>query len=280
MARLDAYDILLLQEVFAPLDEGRKGRLISAARDRGFQFHVSARCRGRPMDAGLLILSRHLLTVAGEYTYTHTSGVDSLASKGVLWAQAFINGQGDCRVDLFNTHLQAVEGPDDVAANLAQVRELGGYVRRTLLSPNSGEAIAAIVAGDFNLDGRTSAADGTPHARYYEGLAALALTDEELTLQDLVLQNSGNVPVTWPDLVPGSSASRLVTYDGSRGQGLDYVFFVSRNASGGPPNVSAVPGSAAVDEMRATGQAFVTMSDHFAVTFDMRCPVGVQDAPG
>ena len=66
--RLDEYDILLLQEIWMTNSAGRKERLVSAARKRGFGYWLRSACRGSFVDGMLLILSRHPLVDSGEHT--------------------------------------------------------------------------------------------------------------------------------------------------------------------------------------------------------------------
>ena len=54
----------------------------------------------------LLILSRHPLVAGDEKTFTQSVGEDAMATKGVVFARALINGKAACAVDLFVTHLQ------------------------------------------------------------------------------------------------------------------------------------------------------------------------------
>ena len=56
--KLANYDILLLQEVWTPMNEGRKEKLMQAAQEQGFPYYVRSACLGKLTDAMLLILSR------------------------------------------------------------------------------------------------------------------------------------------------------------------------------------------------------------------------------
>ena len=103
-----------------------------------------------------------------EHTFSARVGLETLASKGVLHARAWVNGNSSCAVDFFDTHMQAGEqenGGDDVRSQ--QTKELVQFVTRRSFSAasTSGDVgVAAVIAGDFNINGRSSPTDATPNA--------------------------------------------------------------------------------------------------------------------
>ena len=141
-----------MQETWITNSARRKERLVSAARSHGLNFWVRSACRGDPIDAMLLILSRHPLVASKEHTYKARMGLEDLASKGVLHARAWINGNSSCAVDFYDTHLQAEEeetGGDEVRSQ--QTQELVEFVRRTSFSPDSSsraQDVAAVMPRD------------------------------------------------------------------------------------------------------------------------------------
>ena len=279
LARLDDYDVLLLlQEVWPTWDEGRKARLVNSARDRGFRFFARSACRGRPVSGMLLIMSRHVLTHAHELAYEEATGTDSLASKGALWVRAFVNGERACQVDLFNTHMQAEGRWGGDGMRWRQIGALGRHVRATL----GDAATPAVVAGDFNVNGRTALDDGTPSHLYHRIVRELALNESGWELTDVVASdNMGQIRATVaPD---GPHSKILMPLNESDGIGLDFAFFVRPSApspvSGpAPPDghaVRPVPGSGRVDPMLVEGRPFGSISDHWAVTFTLSCSADV-----
>jgi endonuclease/exonuclease/phosphatase family metal-dependent hydrolase len=265
LERLDDYDILLLQEVWPTNGAGRYNRLMQNAHDQGFRHHVRAACKGKVMSAMLLILSRHPLVAGDEHTFTQSIGQDAMATKGVVFARALINGEADCAVDLFVTHLQAGmsgSGGHEVRAN--STREVGTFVRSKL----SERRTTAIIAGDFNIHGRTSDDSDVPSDRYYELLDNLAFgVDSGFTLTNL-LDNGHTIPVTAPQNGDLTYLPENVT-----GGGIDYAFFVQKRdmvISEQPSRVLPY-GSAVVDRMLVENRDFVTLSDHFAVVLMLQC---------
>ena len=282
--RLDAYDILLLQETWIVNAARRKERLVEAARARGFPYYVRSACDrgGLLSDAMLLILSRHPLVLTREHTFADRVGLERWASKGVLHARAWLNGDASCAVDLFTTHMQAGEannGGDDVRSR--QTRELVQFV----LSGDHGadHEVAAVIAGDFNIDGRSSRTDGTPSALYGRLLEDLApLNDSGRVLQNVLHHGTSNdngqllLPVTSPEGLSGreggGGGSVLISANHSAGKALDYAFMLSRSRRADRA-VRQEAGSARVDPMLAgeRGGEFEALSDHFALVFTIEC---------
>ena len=178
--QLDRFDIILFQESWAPLDGGRKRRLMAAARAKGFSYFIRSSCRGKIVDAMLLIMSRYPITDAEEMSYKAGAGQDAMSSKGVLWArvrlvrgshnEAMRAAASSCDIDLFNTHLQSGGGRTGVGsgwwdpmrprtaeyhARYAQLSELGAFVRAKMGQVGAGMGVRA--GGNFTLragDGR------------------------------------------------------------------------------------------------------------------------------
>ena len=270
---MENYDILLLQETWSVNDAGRKKRLVSAARDKGFEYFTRSRCAiGGLMDAMLLILSRHPLVSTHEHTFTKAIGVDAYATKGVLHARAWLHGEENCAVDLFATHLQAGGGEEGAVVRSLQTREVAAFVdaqRGSVIPP-------AVVAGDFNINGRTSDGNGTTGARYAEMMRDLSLKKGgggalEVVFPRNAIRHSNSetrvLPVTSP-VRTEEGGSKLVGQNNTRGTCLDYVFF----GAGGGREVQGVLGSGRVNPLfTSSGSPFVTVSDHYAVEFNLTC---------
>jgi endonuclease/exonuclease/phosphatase family metal-dependent hydrolase len=273
IALLDAYDVLLLQEVWTPLSDGRKGRLIRAAEAKGFRFWVRSACCGRPVDAMLLIMSRHPITDSGEFVFPGGVSNDMMASKGVLWARVKPSSASGRAIDMFTTHLQSGSDPEEkMTERRRQVSQLGDFVREKIETQAAGEEGGALIAGDFNVHGRTSMMNGTISEPYGAMITNLAMnTESGLQLTDLILHDQpasqrGELQITepiWP--------KRLLEYNTSRdgGKALDYMFLVTqlgaREGSAGLGYFSPINGTCVVDPMAArSGEPFVTISDHFA----------------
>mmetsp|Transcript_59756 Transcript_59756/g.96785 ORF Transcript_59756/g.96785 Transcript_59756/m.96785 type:complete len:135 (-) Transcript_59756:195-599(-) len=132
----------------------------------------------------------------------------------------------------------------------------------------------------MNINGRTSPTDGTPNRLFQRFVSDLQpLNQSGRALQNLLQHGADatgqdveyHVPITYPD--PELSGlvrdSLLLAHNVSAGQGIDYAFISSSSSS----KVVQVQGSARVDAMRVDDRdsPFVTLSDHFAIEFALRC---------
>ena len=291
---LDKFDILLLQEVWTPFSEGRKDQLIAAAKEMGFLYYVRSGCKGKLIDAMLLILSRHPIMSAEEFTYTNFVGDETHASKGALGATIHLYGQQRCRTDVFTTHLQAGEssnGGNEVRRS--QTRELGAFVKSR--TEGSSNPLMAIIGGDFNINGRTSKRNGTPSGFYVSleedlqhGLKPSIETSTNRSLINMILPpwrqmnrkeaDEWNVtdalPVTSPVRTLGSETSKLIGFDDSKGSALDYIFVaMDEGSGGGGGGVQPVKNRSIINAYRVRDQPFIALSDHFGVEVAVVCSV-------
>jgi endonuclease/exonuclease/phosphatase family metal-dependent hydrolase len=106
-------------------------------------------------DGGLLILSRFRILKASGFVFTQSSGWDSYANKGALYARIQIGPNEADYLHLFNTHLQAGEDHSEDRAD--QLRELAAFITtmteddRSPGSSSVGHPI--LLLGDLNIDG-------------------------------------------------------------------------------------------------------------------------------
>lgn len=70
----------------------------------GFPFYVRGRCTGKPVTSMLNIFSRHPLVDADEHSFVNSCCDEALASKGVLAATVWVNGNESHKVNLYTTH--------------------------------------------------------------------------------------------------------------------------------------------------------------------------------
>ena len=293
--KLANYDILLLQEVWTPMNEGRKEKLMHAAREQGFPYYIRSACLGKLTDAMLLILSRHPIVSAEEFTYTQAVGDEVMATKGVLGAEIYLHGNKQCRVDVFTTHLQSGEsnnGGNEIRR--AQTIELGKFVRQRTERIGSGSGSGSggvnmnmgIIGGDFNIDGRTSRIDGTPSTEYQylrkDLLSGMELKKNATTsLLNVMLppwkyehaalhqewNESNAIPITSPNRL---GSSKLIGMDSNKGKGLDYIFVVDQfdNEDAG---VRLIKNASRINTMMVENKPFVSLSDHYAVEMEIEC---------
>ena len=226
------------------------------------------------MDAMLLILSRHPLVSTNEYTFSKAIGIDAYAAKGVLHARALLHGEEACAVDLYSTHLQAGGGDEGARVRSAQTIEVAKFIdaqRR-----GGGKILPAVVGGDFNINGRTSDQNGTINPRYQEMLRDLSL-DEGGRLEVLFPRNVTNVQRVLPVTSPkrrNKGTSKLQDQDSTQGTCLDYAFFSSGQDSrvvAGAARVNPLFAARGGSESGASQYPFLTVSDHYAVEFNLTC---------
>lgn len=129
----------------------RVDALVRAAASVGMNYFAYAPARTffhrRPVDSGLLILSRFPVEATEFVMFSMGSGADAYAAKGVLYAHVRL--AEDFCLHLFTTHLDAGEHTlrkRDVRA--LQLRELLTLVRGKI---ERDRASPVILAGDFNL---------------------------------------------------------------------------------------------------------------------------------
>lgn len=130
LAKIEPYDILLLQEVWSLFSRGRRSRFLARAREMGFPYSVGSKCQTL-CDGMLLIVSRFPIE-GGTYTFKNRSGIEQFVSKGIVWARS-----GD--LYFFNTHLQAY-GED--AVRRKQLQEVTDFIGNK----------TGVLGGDFNMN--------------------------------------------------------------------------------------------------------------------------------
>eukprot|EP00750_Incisomonas_marina_P000491 INCI10396.1.p1 GENE.INCI10396.1~~INCI10396.1.p1 ORF type:complete len:398 (+),score=75.06 INCI10396.1:164-1357(+) len=190
--KLDEFDVLLIQETWIPLAAGRKQRFVDLANEAGFSFYVRGRCVGRPIDSMLLILSRHPIVATEEHTFVATLGGEAMASKGILHARIWLNGNASRSVDVFTTHMLAgFDDGDGPNVRSIQTQELVSFIqeRRNLqVGPNLPDrATATVFAGDFNINGR--ALTGSPNEHFTRLVADLGPLNSSGLLRNLVIDD-------------------------------------------------------------------------------------------
>jgi len=136
----DAYDILGLCEVFAD-DRGK-------AIER--QLHYPFESRRKPHDSGLHTIvnsSNCRITERQHKGFVHDSSgfldVEGFKNKGLLYLEIDV---GPGKIDLFTTHMHA----QNARVRRGQIEEILDFVN-THQKPEN----VTILAGDFNVDGRT-----------------------------------------------------------------------------------------------------------------------------
>lgn len=239
-------------------------------------YHVSAPSIGlrdvlqwppKLVDGGLSIVSRYPITDSDFQVYSAFVGrsIDAIVAKGVLYALINIvetDGEAsfNTHVHVFTTHLQASGGrrgsPWQTVREL-QLHQLEKFIQSKVSGERRGK-FPIILAGDFNIDGRTSKNDPSTSPEYKDMVEILS---RALNFKDIILEaSSSGQPITSAGGLSGKT---------QKNERLDYIFFAE-------PESPAVP-YLNVSDRRKPGvnkfcfdnedpaPPFRTLSDHYGV---------------
>ena len=162
-AVMAGYDALVLTEVFDDIPTNELAGKIRA--EYPYQSAEIFKA-GKILDSGTRIMSRWPFEIEGNFKYTPCNGIQCAATRGVIYAR--INKQGTT-YHLFATHTQSSDDDPNRNARLAQLQEMGDYIRGLNLPADE----AVIMAGDFNVN-----KTGLPEDRDYME-AVLGATEPE-----------------------------------------------------------------------------------------------------
>lgn len=231
---LPKYDILCLQEVFGTFNS-RKRRIIEAGEAVGLKYCAESPApnfwRGQLIDGGLLILSRFPITSWEFRSFGYSTFPDSLADKGVLYAQLNIRTHP---LHLFTTHTQAVYLTSDPALHRLyrsvtrqHIQFLSDFIAEKLASPG-----LIMLAGDLNVDALEHL---KPSAVLNEGVdeyQMLLKTLEPLKMREVLRDIYETHPVTYGKLRSDGKPDEMVlthVEDWGNECALDYIFTVNED---------------------------------------------------
>ena len=141
-AVMAGYDALVLTEVF---DDIATASLLKQLRAE-YPYQSSEIFKaGKIMKSGTRILSRWPFVMEDNFKYNPCEGIQCAATRGVIHAR--INKQGN-PYHVFATHTQSSDDDVNRAARLAQLDEMGEYIRGLNIPADE----AVIMAGDFNVN--------------------------------------------------------------------------------------------------------------------------------
>lgn len=141
-AMMADYDVLVLTEVF---DDIPTKELFTKLRAEYPYQSADVFKVGKVMGSGTRILSRWPFTLEDNFNYNPCDGIQCAATRAVIYAK--INKLGS-PYHVFATHTQSSDDDVNRAARLAQLQEMGDYIR----SQNIPADEAVIMAGDFNVN--------------------------------------------------------------------------------------------------------------------------------
>lgn len=141
-AIMAGYDALVLTEVF---DDIATASLLKKLRVE-YPYQSSEIFKaGKIMKSGTRILSRWPFVLEDNFKYNPCEGIQCAATRGVIHAR--INKQGN-PYHVFATHTQSSDDDVNRNARLAQLDEMGEYIRGLNIPADE----AVIMAGDFNVN--------------------------------------------------------------------------------------------------------------------------------
>ena len=141
-AVMSGYDALVLTEVFDPIRTSKLLKQLS----KEYSFTSSEIFKlGKIMQSGTRILTPWPVEAEKNLKYTNCSGIQCAATRGVIYTR--INKQGYI-YHVFATHTQSSDDDTNRTARLAQLDEMGEFIRAQNIPADE----AVILAGDFNVN--------------------------------------------------------------------------------------------------------------------------------
>lgn len=303
---LPEYDVITFQESFA-FASRRKDRLITTARNMGFNYHIESP-RKYPwqigVDGGLLLISRFPIRKSDIIEYPRGQHSDWLSIKGALHALIELNP--DKKMHIYTTHTQAsydtnnVINEDDTAIRLSQFSLLHNFVYDTA----SMDKEPVMVVGDLNVDAavhptgapitRPSKESSPEYTKMVEVIKGTGVkhsqSDERWfehpwkmnDLKDIVYDGYGYHPVTFGDyktneqgeLIPAETVltnwDQLMTV-----QSIDRIFWSDRDTNRirlASPHVEKfwVEENTKMTEEERESTGFTQISDHYGISCEIQ----------
>ncbi|GET89930.1 pantothenate kinase subunit, putative [Leishmania tarentolae] len=289
LASVDAYDVVLLQEVYAtsyfPYIMQKQlcyqKMLLDGLKAKGFHHYVISR---QPSyltmlrynvcsDNGLIIASRFPVWHRGSYTFRSHERGEATVSKGCLFAEVEVpatDGKGSQRIVFFNVHLRPEDNlPSEssqmqqvhrfLEAALAQVREQRSESEGLAPPQEKGAEVPFIIAGDFNIHG-IDPLTGHPSKRFQEMLNQF---QDIGSVRDIIYEETGQNPPTRPPILFFPELSKLQHCE-STPQRQDY-FLATRCIQAEKPRLEKY--------VVSSRRPYTYLSDHFGITCRVTLPI-------
>jgi endonuclease/exonuclease/phosphatase family metal-dependent hydrolase len=137
------HDVVILNEAFTYKKAIRK--------EAGYDYIATLDERSfwpwnfRPLDSGLMILSKYPFDRIAKETFRSKAGDDSLTCKGVIMVRITVDG---AEVDIYATHMQSQPSAKRHRQRMNQVEQLAKFINT---HSGHGSDRHVIVAGDMNM---------------------------------------------------------------------------------------------------------------------------------
>ncbi|GAM25651.1 hypothetical protein SAMD00019534_088260 [Acytostelium subglobosum LB1] len=301
------FDICCFQELFSSFSY-RQRRFLERAKTQGF-VHTAASPHPPYLrstylvDGGLVVISKYPIVEQDYQLYAQGVDSDMLASKGALYTKIEIEKQKQY-LHLFSTHMQAsyqrAPGgiPDENLRNdsvrVVQMNQLREFIH----DKTKDDKHPIILAGDLNVNSRTSDPNATSSAEYREMVDLLCTRPTSdnssrvklFELSDWLTEDTKGIhPPTVGDTldINGTLHARETALTGQNDlccmKRLDYILQLHRvPASTKNFTMSAykqqqetnqqcrVPGSTRVEPFFIEGFPFSQLSDHYGVSTSLK----------
>jgi endonuclease/exonuclease/phosphatase family metal-dependent hydrolase len=141
-AMMADYDVLVLTEVF---DDIPTNELLNKLRSEYPYQSADVFKLGKILRSGTRILSRWPFTIESDLNYSACDGIQCAATRSTIYAK--INKLGN-PYHVFATHTQSSDDDANRNARLAQLQEMGDYIRSLNIPADE----PVIMSGDFNVN--------------------------------------------------------------------------------------------------------------------------------
>uniref|UniRef100_A0A6A7GA21 sphingomyelin phosphodiesterase n=1 Tax=Hirondellea gigas TaxID=1518452 RepID=A0A6A7GA21_9CRUS len=286
------YDIVCLQELFS-VGSRWHSDFISGAYEKGFRYFC---CSTHPkfwslklIDGGLAILSRFPIKIRDKMVFSAGSGIDGLATKGVVYAKIRIPALKKMDLHVFTTHTQAGSAEPQWKIKETQIAEMAEFITSKVY-----DGLPILITGDMNTDSRRDS-----HMSRYQYLFGklneirspqsaiqnripLAETSCSECVIDLAERSYGFHPITngyghgviKTDEPFNVTEDKMTVRDKKR-ECIDYMFFVP-SAFDQALEITFLPNSTKVEPFCVFESKFSQLSDHYALKTELQLPFPIQ----
>lgn len=263
LKHIPSYDIIALQEVWDP----RFKSLEKFARLNNLHVVGSSAPSAlkyltlRIFGGGLMIMSKYPIVETQEIMFDKGSHSDAFVTKGVLYAKIKVDTS---YVHVFNTHLQASYGyefnfEENTYSTIRkkQLKKLAAFIQRV----TSKDTYPILLAGDFNVNARSTPDSGVDSKEYTDMLALLHNASYKIV--DLLKEhNNGEHPITY-----GGNGVLHGEKPKIGGQRLDFILHLEKEES--PLDYTFSECKVVTFKSKEGADPFTHISDHYAQSIIM-----------
>jgi len=306
---LSEFDIVCTQEMFGLLNK-RKHKLIRCATKAGFHYFADSPSPSFfttfVVDGGLLVLSRFPIVASEFKPFPYGIFSDSLAQKGVLYTKIQIK---EGILHLYSSHTQASYFGETqkypIMVRADQFTTVRTFMESSLKKNGYKPGDLVLLVGDFNVDARKPFIETEkiklypgfekyPHLgaqemfNEYEAMTCFISDNNKDELDDLLLQNHGEHPITYAESKINETdepvpLETVLTHkdDHCSNQSLDFIFRLNprsifntssqRDLEEGDNylrqnKLRVAKKSAKIQKFFISGHTFTQLSDHYGAT--------------